>query len=133
MVMNKKGWLRIVEAVVAIIIVFGVVVVIISNQSNKYEPTDKIYEKQLQILDIVTKNDTLREMILAENTVNINEVIVKMIPPNWNFSTCICNISDVCGVQTPIDRNIYVKETFVTSTLTQYNPKKIRFFVWAKD
>jgi hypothetical protein len=130
--MNKKAWLRIVEAVAAVLIIFGVVMIIVSKQVPKPDSSEEIYDKQKQILDIVSNNESLRNFILIENKDPVKNSISKLIPNNWNFTINICNLTMICNAETPGDREIFVAESLVTSNLTQYQPKKIRFFVWIK-
>jgi len=129
---NKRAWLRIIEAVLAILIIFGAVLYIVSKQTYKPDQSEMIYEKQTQILDMVSKNESLRQMVLDKQTNQIELEISKFVPASWNFSTCISNITLICSPQTPHDRNVYVKEILIASTLQQYSPQKLRFFVWVK-
>lgn len=129
---NKRGWLKIVEAVIAILIVFGAVLYIVSKQDYSNYSSDSIYQKQQEILGIIAKNDTLRGMVINEDTNGVEGAIGSMIPVSWNYSTCICNITLLCSPNTPHDKEVYVEEAVITSTLQTYSPKKLRFFVWMK-
>jgi len=132
---NKKGWLRIIEAFIAILIITGGVLVVLSKKSIDNNSLDRVYEKQKYLLDIIIKDDTSREYILQEDTGNLNSIIQNMIPNNWNFTISICEISDICNnpdPPAPKDKEVYATEIIVTSTLNEYNPKKLRFFVWMK-
>lgn len=131
---NKQAWLRIVEVLIAILIITGSLLLIYSNQdrNNSGISEDEVYRIQTQILDVISKNETLRQKIIEGDTTIINQRIEKMIPNSWNFTTNICNINDICNANTPNDKNIYSTEVLVTSTLNDYNPKKLRFFVWIK-
>ena len=54
-----------------------------------------------------------------------------MIPVSWNYATEICELDSICNsASTPNDKEVYTTEVVITSTLTQYSPKKLRFFVW---
>ena len=129
---NKLAWLRIVEVMIAILIITGSLLLIYSNQNrnNAEISEDEVYRIQSQILDVISKNETLRLKIIGGDTIMINERIKKMIPNTWNFTTNICNINEICNTNTPNDKNIYSTEVLVTSTLNEYSPKKLRFFVW---
>lgn len=128
---NKKAWLRIFEALIAVLIIFGTVLVMMSREDIKVD-TNKVYEKQRQILDIIVEDNELREKIINNQNEDVNNAISKLIPLTWNFTTNICGIDEICNSGTPNDREVYVIEKLVTSTLTKYEPKKIRFFVWMK-
>lgn len=129
---NKKAWIRIVEAFLASLIILGAVLVIMSRTENK-NLNDDVYDKQREILDVIAKNESLRNQIILNQYSQVKEAISNMIPLNWNFSVNICNINEVCNkVDTPNDRELYASEVIITSTLKEYNPKKLRFFVWKK-
>ena len=44
--MNKKAWLRIVEAFLAILIILSTILIIISRQDNNADISEEVYEKQ---------------------------------------------------------------------------------------
>ena len=130
--MNKKGWLKIVEAFLAVLIVLTAAIIVMSKQTQKTDMAENVYKKQRDVLSIVVRNDSLREKIILNDNYAVDEVISKFIPTNWGFATRICNITDICNTDTPNDRDVYATEVLVTSTLREYSPKKLKFFVWIK-
>lgn len=130
---NKRGWLKIVEAVIAILIVFGAVLFVMSKQVYVEDRAEKVYEKQDKILDIISKNETTRQMVLDGNTDGLKLEIDRMMPLSWNYSISICDITIICAPEgMPRDKDVYVKEVLITSTLSEYDPQKLRLFVWMK-
>jgi len=130
---NRKAWLRILEAFLAVIIVLSAVLTIIAKQKPKTDISEEVYEKQRQVLDIISKNNDLRNDILMQDNTRINNIISNLIPGNWNYSTNICNISLICHNPKQVhETEVYTTEIIITSNLTKYAPKKLRFFVWAK-
>ena len=128
-----KAWLRIVEAFIAVLIVIGVVLVVLTKQGPGVNISESVYEKQRNILNIISKNNGLRAYVLAGNNAEINNVIDDMVPASWNYATEICELDSICNsASTPNDKEVYTTEVVITSTLTQYSPKKLRFFVWMK-
>ena len=128
-----KAWLRIVEAFIAILIIIGVVLVVLSKQSPGANISESVYEKQRQVLNIISKNSGLRAFVLAGDNAQINNAILDMVPNSWNYATEICDLDSICNsAQTPNDKEVYTTEVVITSTLDDYNPKKLRFFVWVK-
>ena len=130
---DKKAWLRIVEAFLAVLIVIGAVLTILARQDPTTDISEGVYEKQRQILDVISKNDSLRADIILGNNDNVNSTIQNMIPSSWDFATNICDLDQTCpnpgGYE---DKAVFSTEIIVTSTLTDYSPKKLRFFVWGK-
>ena len=138
MMKNKKAWLRIVEAVIAIVIIFGVLLVVISKQSSVVSVGDDVYERQSQILDVISSREDLRELILQGNedekiVEEVDNEIAKLVPNNWEFATKVCRLDRICSNPVDIfDKDVYVSERLITSNLTNYNPKKLKIFVWGK-
>jgi len=59
-------------------------------------------------------------------------IFKKQIPADLNFTARICNIDDICGLDS-YRKEVYAKERIISSTLKEYSPKKIRLFVWEKS
>jgi len=130
--MNKKAWLRIVEAFLAILIVVSAVLIVMSKNQTRMDLSGDVNYKQRQILDIIAKNDSLRESILQNETTDLNNQILLMVPRNWNFTTKVCGIKEICTTDIPLDREVYVSQIIITSSINKYDPKKIKFFTWRK-
>lgn len=129
--MNKRGWLKVLEAVIAITLLIGVLLYMMSSSAPRKDISNVVYEKEKYILDTISKNDALRNDIVNNNNANVNYTIEKMIPITWDFETRICELDSICqGVRRPLDKDVYSSEIIVTSNKTSYNPKKIRLFVW---
>jgi hypothetical protein len=129
---GKRAWLRIVEAFIAVLIVAGALLVILSKQSTDYNIVDeRVYDKQSNILDIIGKNDSLRGDIIIGRKDRVNETISRLMPSGWKFSIAFCKPNEICNtLETPNNKEIYASEMLVTSNLTFYNTTKLRFFIW---
>ena len=132
---NKKAWIRIVEAIIAIMVIMAGILYINSKQPSK-DISDDVYEKQRQILEIIANNESMRTEIILNEAGLANGFILKNIPSSWGFATNICNVDQVCTPEeTPNDRDIYTSEIIISSNLTDYpdkKTKKLMFFVWSK-
>lgn len=133
--MNEKGWIRIVEAIIGIMVIMAGILYINSRQPGK-DISDDVYEKQRQILEIIANNENMRTEIIRNETGLVDAFILKNIPSSWDFATNICNVDQVCTPEeTPDDRDIYTSEIIISSNLTDYpdkKTKKLMFFVWSK-
>jgi hypothetical protein len=138
MVKDRKAWIRILEAFIAIMIIMGSLIVIISKQPKSAGISDEIYSKQRQILDTVSKNTSLRSEVLSGdiNSILLNQAINELSPASWNYSINICNLSQICTNPANnadyMSKDVYATEMVISSDLITYNPKKLRFFVWVK-
>ena len=129
---DRKAWLRIIEAFLAIMIIAGAILIITIRQKPQIDISEEVYEKQRQVLKIISENEVLRNNILIENNIMVDNTIQGLIPGAWNFSTNICDINLICpNPVSVIEREIYSTEIIITSNLTKYSPKKLRFFVWS--
>ena len=138
---NKKGFIRILEAVFAILVIMGAALILISNSVQTSDISEEVYEKQRYILDVVTNNQEMRNEIIDYNPeatpprllTKTTTFIQKNIPSTWTFKTCITDIDKICNEETPDDKDLYVSEAIISSSLTKYDgSKKLRFFIWRK-
>jgi len=133
--MDKGAIMRIIEAVIGILIIMAVILIVVSNNTKNIDISREVYEKQKYIFDIISNNDSMRLEIINGGTELIDSFISGNIPSSWGFTTNICGVEDVCNQNTPNDRDIYVSETIITASLTDYpgdEPRKLRFFIWRK-
>ena len=63
---NKRGWIKMVEAFIAIILI-TIVLLLVLNQTKFQEKTltERIYEEEIEILRIIQLDETLREDIMG--------------------------------------------------------------------
>lgn len=134
MMKDKRALLRIVEAVIAILIVAGVSAYLYNQQVRVSNIQEDIYNLEDSILREISSDNELREDILKGNLTNINKTIELRMPGSLEFTTRICEPEDVCGMATylGLKKDIYAKETFISATLETYSPKKFKIFVWIK-
>ena len=137
--LDRRAWIRILEVFLAILLIIGSILVIISRKAPESDLSNEVYQRQRQILDIISKNDSLRNDIIINDTTRVNQAISKLAPNSWNFTTSICSINSMeCNnlaaeSDTSLyEKNVYATEVIITSNLTYYAPKKLRFFVWMK-
>ena len=133
--MNKRGWLRIVEASVGILIVVGVLLTLYAQQADTKDLSAEIYEIQVYILNEIAEN--YRNDILNSNepTSDMISFATGKIPANFNFVIRICTIKEVCGLgeDGPEHGNVYVEERVVSANLIKYSPKKIKLYIWERQ
>lgn len=139
---NKRGWLRILEVIIAIMILTGVVLVVYSQRpNNSTSISEKVYNLQEKILNGISEDNILRDEVLNNNIAPISDFVNQSFlengAGNLNFSVKICELSDPCGLdpdtlQMIKEKEIYVDEKVIGSDLDTYSPKKIRIFVWEK-
>ena len=139
--MNKKGFIRILEAIFAIMLIMGAVLIIISNNLQTSDISEEAYEKQRYILEIISNNEGMRNEIIDYDKDSTppkllpktNEFIKKTMPSSWKYSVCVTSVDQICSPgDVPNDKELYVSETIISSSLEiDYTAsKKLRLFVW---
>lgn len=138
---NKKAWLRIVEAFLAVLIITSVLLTVIVNQPRESQ-SEEIHNMQRLILQQIALDDSLRaDVLIGEETniKNIKDFVNGMKPALWNFEIEICKIEDTCGMtvfpEEAVGKEIYAEEILISSTPEKYDSdsiKKLKLFVWIK-
>ncbi len=145
---GKRGWLRIVEATIALVIVFGFVIYISSGSppSKGHSNQNQHAELVLPILNSIAENNTLRNKIAsAENSGDyeaLNVEIEKIFLPLSQIEgfELIVNISEIDKkiylnsqeVKSSKDKDIEVFERIIVpdSGVDKFKLKKLTLFVW---
>jgi len=133
MLKEKRGWLRILEAFIAIILIMGVLIIIYSRTVERPKKAEEIYKLEGTILDEVANSPQLRKAVLNNNTNEIISFVSDRVPPGFNFTIKICELNDICNLQYYIGeegRDVYTTERTVSSILEKYGPKKVKIFMW---
>ena len=152
--MNKRGWMRILEATIAVMLVSGVLVVVYSRQVDRgIAPADYFYSLQRQILADISGRSDFRLAILNvdnEDTGDGNFSVIKSfvnasVPEAFEYSLRVCDLgdeADFCKMNTEtyiatVDKDVFVEDIVVSSDLgdgtnSVIGAKKLRFFTWEK-
>lgn len=138
MVKNKRGWLKILEVVIAITILSGVILLVYSGAIVNNSREAYFYSFHDSVLNDISIDDDLRAMVLAVDEDGINTWADSKVPENLDFKIKICPMTDPitpCNLDnelfiTVTDKEIFVREILVVATLDTYNPQKVKMFLW---
>jgi hypothetical protein len=141
---NTKGWVRIIEAFVAVLLITGVALIILDKgYIKKDDSSAQIYEVENGILRNIQNNDSLRGEILNVNSSitsldnnfpwAINETVNNNKPAYLNCIAKICLIEDPCLDYTNPDKNVYSRSAIISANLSNYNPKQIKLFCLMRE
>ena len=128
---GKKGWIRIVEAFIAVLIVASVLILLVTR-TPRGNQIENVHETQRFILEQIAANETLRGEILNNDNIQTENFIRSIAPVYWNFTTKVCEIEEICRMSFYLEKEIYADEILIASNLTKYSPKKLKLFVWAR-
>ena len=130
---NKHGWLRIFESVIAIMIVFGVLLLFYRNANPGNDFPKYVSDLEQRILKDISTRDDLRGFVLQGNESEISNFVSMNLPTNLNFTVKICYLNaSSCSPYLAVEKDLYVEERIISSNLAYYDPKIVRLFVWEK-
>ncbi|MBN2880424.1 hypothetical protein JXM83_00055 [Candidatus Woesearchaeota archaeon] len=136
---NKKGWIKIIEAFIALSLFTGMILLIVQNEPFKTYGRDHIENREIEILNAIQVNDTLRTDVLSvtnfelsSNDTAFPESLRNFISSNsYSNVECflkVCEISQSCILDGIIHEEIYAKDVIITSSTDFYSPKKLKIF-----
>ena len=134
---NKRGWIRIMEAVVAILIMASVLIVLYTNNTPQVSYAQYISDLQIRILDDVALSPELRNATLFSNETYIqpllNNSVFSKVPSNFDYALVVCSLTNSnCVFPNNLTQEVYVEDRIISSNLQNYNPKILRFFIWSR-
>lgn len=131
MMKNKKGWIKIAEAFIAVVLIATVVITLYTRQPTRTS-NEVIIRTESSLLSEIAQSEDMRTAVLrgsGEDITNIENFIQQRIPGNLNFTIKICVPDDICGID-QYRKEIYADDRIISSTLHEYDPKKLKIFMW---
>lgn len=142
---NKNGWIEIVEAFVAVLLIAGVVLIVLNRgYLQKTDISDQIYDSQLSILREIETNDTMRTEVLSapaplpiewEDPRFPADVKSRIIVRTPNYLMCsgkICDMNVTCSLSGNKEKDIYSQSVAISSTLQDLGYRQLNLFCWMK-
>lgn len=143
---NKRGWIRIVEAFVAILLVTGVLLILINKEYiGKKDISSKVYKVQLSILREIQSDTGLRKSILETTAPmewdnenfppDVKNKIIERMPNYLDCRVMICMMDEICMLDEYIGKDVYAQSVGITVILTQeeeFDPKQLKLFCWTR-
>lgn len=144
--MNKKGWIKIFEAAISIMLVLGFMILLYGQSIEKPRKAENLLRWEGQILDELKNIPELRQKIIEKNEFGFDDkgycksegdiygFISERLEnsfPGFYFECRVCEVDEVCGMR-EYREEVFSEERIISSTLIQFSPKKIRIFVWTE-
>ena len=134
---NKRGWIRIVEAFIAVLLIAGVLLFVINKgYIGKRDISEQVYKVQLAILREIELNSTLRLQILTSEDYTVPEdvrnKISERMPDYLEFTSAVCDLEELCPIPegSPVEKDIYAQSVAIAAEAEKYNPKQLKLFCW---
>jgi hypothetical protein len=146
---NRKGWIRLVEVFVCILLLTGILLVI-SNRDSSYQ-TDvnkDISKKEFAILRDIEMNNQMRANILSVAQASlplewedfssagleeIRERIIELSPTELECRAKICLLNDLCMMDWASVGDIYSESVVIAADLDNYFPRQFKLFCTMKS
>jgi len=141
MLKEKRGWIRIVEAVIAVLLIISVVIVFASKTIDKPDVSANMQKLEKAILDDLSQNSTMRDAVVSgsEDTESklfsfIEERIT--IGLRNTFAVCVSEPANTCKPTINYDSAaLQSKQVFVDDRIifgSNGVTKKVSLFIWLK-
>ncbi len=127
---SKKGWIRIAEAFIAVVLIASIILSVYVRQPTRTS-NEVILRIESSLLNEIAQSEELRGAVLKNNTLKIESFIIQRIPGNLDFTIKICSPEEICSID-GYREEIYASDRIISSTLHDYNPKKLKIFMWEK-
>ena len=138
---NNRGWIRIIEAFMSIILILGILAVSLNPGRVIGEETKKIYEMEQTIskeiqLDYDSRNEILNYGTLPVGWDSFSSNLKNQIENRkLNYMNCtgqVCSLNDMCELSNLPEKNIYVQEIPIVAKADVYDARKLKLFCWEK-
>ena len=137
---EKRGWIKVVEAFVAVLLIAGMVLSLIGGgYIKKEDKSPKIYEIETGILRGIQNDDSLRIEVLNSSLAmpaeggDVPLIIrdkIQLDPPNYlKCAAKICDVGDSCVLSGAGQEDIYARAALFSSSQTS---RQLKIFCWEK-
>jgi hypothetical protein len=130
---NKKGYIQTLEAIVAILIIYITVLSLMSQYRPKTQASVPLDIKLTQdaLLKEIESSNIYRNCALNNDELCINDMINKTIGSKYMYKLALCTVSS-CSVPNTPNREVYVRSIIVSSNITNYTTTSVNIYLWKK-
>ena len=140
---NKRGWIKIVEAFLAIILITGALLIVVEQRRSGIEENEqKIYDAETEILREIELNSQMRTQVLGVEDAElgkdgnvpqeIEEYMEEGLPDNLYCEFKICELDKICSLDNYADTNVYSQSVAITTNTTTYSPRQLKAFCFTE-
>ena len=140
---NKKGIIRIIEASIAILIIF--IVVLTFSMTRKASTEKDLSSAIVPLLEEIAKNNSMREQIVNTSVTNeieenatirmiLDFLSLRVTDPNIGRAANVCDVGALCGFPggypSNMTGNVYAGSRIISSSIFNAKSKRISIFLW---
>ena len=136
---NKRGLIRIVEASIAILVIFSVLFILFVRDGGVEQ--EDLTNLISPLLKEIAQDNSIRMIILDGGTTGeeaVEAFISDKIDSLYDYEVKICEPTAICPIgaafPTGIDTEIYSAERIISTNFDSsgFAPKKVKIFLWRK-
>ena len=125
-----KGQLRVLEALIAIILMIGVSAWMFSFPPSLPQEIPDLKLKLLQALRSLDEAGELRKLAFTNNVSALEQEIFPYVPRTFDFEVLICELSQACEYSVEGAKDVYGVSYFLSSYLQNFSPREVRVYAW---
>ncbi len=135
--MNKKGFIRTLEAIVAIVLIFSFIYFVLPKKAPAFgDVPDSVRVAEDFIVREILYNSDFRDLIFSTSDVgqcraDIDEFVREAVPYGYNYACETCSGAQTCigADAVPFDRDVYANSVY----LIRDQPKVLRVYMWTLE
>ncbi len=137
---NKKGWIKVVEAFMAIVFLLGFVMIVLMVYNSSEKDANSLQKNNLVILNAIETQNNLRSEVFSaslpsySNDSGFSPVLKSYLVNNSlygeNCSLYICSQTDICNFNENVAGNVYSSEVLLFANSSSYSPRKLKIFCY---
>jgi hypothetical protein len=129
---NNKGFIRIVELLIAVTLISGVLI-FFYRQTASNSNNLSLSELSRDILaDVSTREDLRQEIVSSRNVNSMTKTVAfinSSLPSYISFELRACDVSSACGQSNYIG-DVFSAERIISASNSDFDPIKLRLFLW---
>lgn len=131
--MHKKGYIKTIEAVVAIVFILGFIYMATPREKTDIgeEIPSNVKAAHNLIMGEFLRNDTLREYVAIGDEDSVDAFVSPNIPGGYDYVFEICSSTLSCTEEELPLKVTYVGSVFVATNITG-QPRVVRLYIWPK-
>lgn len=125
MVMNKKGYMRILEAIAALLITFLAITFALPKSPTQTKPTPVLF------LDVLEQDPNFRACVVSGDFNCVEDYVSEYIGSKYDFVVDISENPYTERTNLP-EKNVYADSIYIAGNATSYAPRMIKVYYWEK-
>lgn len=122
--MNKKAFMKILEASMALLLTFLVITFIFPRMTaTKTKP--------MTVLNILEQDPGFRACVVGGNFTCTETYVREYLGPEYSFAVDISENVNTIRTNLP-EKDVYVDSIYISGNLTSYAPRMVKLYYWEK-